>query len=1018
MNLPQLSIHRKVAITCFILLLILFGINSYRKISFDIMPRMDIPTVIVNTVYPGASPEEVQVDIAKKQEDAISVVEGIRSINTLCAENLCTISVAFEVGNNVDLKIHEVREQLNTIAEDMPQTAEQPQLSKVSMNAIPVVTMYLTGQQSIDELYDYVKDKLKPRFSTIQGVGEVSIHGGNEMELHIKLDKKKLNIAGLALPELIERIQNANVKIPAGQIKKKSSTEFSISYDAEFKDIKDLRQLDVGNSDNHVFLGDIAEIKLESQKLRQIGLYNETPAIQFQIVKKSDANTLKVIETAKEIYNNIIKAGLPSGMELHWFMDESEIINGSIEDSWETVIMGILLTAFMLFLFMHNPRSTFILGVTMPVTICISIGGIYLMGYNFDTISLIALASSTGVLVTNSIVVVENILKRINSGVDSEKASIDGANDVFLAVVASAMTNIVVFIPCLFMTTLVGMYIAPFAGTMIVVTIVSLFISFSLTPILTNSLCKNGIIKNPLLKWFSNKWNNGFDAFSKICQKSFTFTRNYPGTVVFIILALCIAIAAVTIPEMSIDFLPWNDQNKVTVQLKMPSNSSLEATRKTCLDIVKIINQNKEVVNSGTTVGYLNNGGGDISEGVHMAEITVRLVHKSERPDMDHEKFAAKLRKQLAVLNNVNLVVSIPGPTGASGQDMCCYLTGPDLEKLKSEALRLTKVLRDSGKVTEANSNVIAEKPRFNILPDRTILKNFNISESNLGTYIVGLVDGIKVGNFKYNGRTYDIRVMADSVESLDEINKVVVGDVDGEPVNLGNVTNTKTDPTSIVISRDDRELSVYVYINFGVEYAQSDIMETIEEDFLPDLPAGYNFHRDNLDTMLNNSMNEFTEVFITAVILLYLLMAAIMESWGKPLLIMFTLPLGLVGMFAGVVVLNIPLTMVTLMGGIMMLGIVVNDAILIVDETYNLIKTKEMKPHDAMNQAIITQLRPIIMTTVASVAGMLPMVLGNGMGSELRQSCGAGVLGGQCLPAFLTVYLIPALYYKFVKNK
>ncbi len=1016
MNLPQISIKRKVAMTCFLLLLIFFGARSYFKIRFDNLPSMDIPYVVISTIYPGASPEEIETDIAKKQEDAVSSIEGIQHISSQCSENICVVSIAFVVGTNTELKIHEVREKLNEISDKMPKNALLPALSKVSANAAPVVTMFLTGKQSIDELYDYVKDKLKPEFSTIQGVGNVDIHGGKDIELHIEIDRKKLAATGITLPEVIAKIQDANVKLPAGQIEEGNS-ESAVSFNAEFKSFKDLKELDLSDSpEYHIFLGDIAEIKLESEKMRQIGLYNETRAVQFQIVKMNGADSLKLINEAKKKYEEILANGLPSGMQLHWFKDDSEIINGSIEDSWDTIIMGILLTSALLLLFMHNPRSTFILVVTMPVTLAIGIGGMYLCGYNFDTITLLSFASATGVLVSNSIVVVENILKRITNGEKSTKASIDGSNEVLVAVVSSALTNVVVFFPVMMMSTVIGMYMAPFAGTMIVITVISLFISFTLTPMLTSMLCKDAEIKNPFLKWFSVKWNAGFDAFVKFSSKSFLWTRNHPGSAIVLIIAVCALLTTVIMPNVVMDFLPNNDNNTLRLTLKMPSDTSLETTTNACLDIIKVLKQHKEVAGVGTTVGYVNASSGDIGEGVNLAEMTIKLINKAERPDMTHKKFAEILRKEMAQFGNRNIVVSTPSATG-SGQALTVYFSGNDSEVLRKATQNAAQILEKSGKAIDVNTNIFASKPRYTVIPDRAVLNNLQVSPQAVACCVAGYVDGVRIGNYNHNGRTFDMRLKVNELKSIRELYDSVVGSIDGMPVNIDTIATMISDPVSLVISRDTRQQSAYVYMNYAEGYAQSDVMDVINKEIIPNLPQGVTFHRDSFDDLLNASMAELVEVFITAILLLFLLMAAVMESWTKPFLIMFTIPLGFIGMFGGCVVLGIPLTMVTLLGGIMMLGIIVNNAILIVDDTSTMVNNGVL-PHDAMYQAVLNQLRPIIMTTVASIVGMIPMVTGTGMGSELRQSCGAGVLGGQILPAILVVYLIPAFYYKFVKNE
>ena len=1017
MTLPELSVKRKVAMCCFILLFILIGLNSYRKINMEAVPKVNAPYVVISTVYPGASPEEVEVEVAKKIEDATATIDGIKKQTSMCLENVCVTTLEFITGTDPNIKIHEVREKLNTIVSDLPPSVETSVLQKISANALPVVTLYLTGKQSIDELYDYVDDKLAPRFSILPGVGEVRIHGGNKLELHIELNRSKLASANLSVGEVIGRLSAANVKFPAGQIGE-FGTEESVAFDAEFKSIEDVKNLDVsGNPNVHIYLGDVADIRLESKRLRSLGYYNSEPAIQFEIVKKDDGNTVKVCQAAKKVYEQITKEeGLPGGMELHWFVDDNDFVQASLADSRESVFLGIVLTALLLFVFLHNLHKTFIVAITMPISIVIAIGGIYFTGCGFDMVTLIALGCATGVLVTNSIVVVENIVLRISKGDEVKKAAIDGTNEVVIAVIASALTNIVVFLPVTQMQTNIGMFVKPFGFTMVVVTIASIFISFSLTPILSNAyLKKDNTLKNPFLKAFANSWNYFYGKFEWLCLKSFDLVRKIPGTVAFVIGASCIAAFVFLIPHLHVDFLPANDQSKISVTLEFPANISLEGTCAELEKIIKFVRAHKEVESVGTTIGYINGMPGKMNQGINIAEMTVHLIDKSKR--MSHKDFANTLRADLELFTDFVYSINIPNPVGMSGSEFCAFITGPDSEVIRTQINKAVKLLEEKGIAKEIDTTIRNPKPRTSFIPDRAVLKNMGVNETFLGTSIIGLFDGLKIGTYKSGGRTFDIRVKTNDIKNIEEAKNNVIGSYKGSPVNLDTVVTAVSDPVSLAIARNSRERSEYIYCNCEKGYTPGDIMSLLKNEFISGLPQGYKLTFGPPIDALDEAMEEFAEVFISAIVLLFLLMAAVMESWTKPFLIMFTLPLGFIGMFAASVLTGIPISMISLLGGVMMIGIVVNNAILIMDEV-TLLTNHGMPAHDAMSEALKLKLRPIIMTTIASIAGMLPMVLGNGVGSEFRQGCGVGVVGGLLLSAILTVYFIPALYYRFTTNE
>ncbi|MDD5728979.1 MAG: efflux RND transporter permease subunit, partial [Victivallales bacterium] len=907
-------------------------------------------------------------------------------------------------------------EKLNTIADDFPEAVETPQLSKVNINAIPVVTLFLTGDRSIDELYDYADDKLADRFSTLAGVGEVRIHGGNEVQLHVILDRGKLAASNLTVGDIVSRIKLSNLKLPAGQIEEKGR-EVSVTYDAEFRDIQSLKELEVsGVVGKRIYLGDIADIRLVSKKIRMMGYCNSEPGVQLEVVKKADANAVRVINAVRKRYDELVVSGaLPGGMKLNWFHDNGDFIHACVEDSWGSVVAGILLTALLLFLFLHNPRSTFIISITMPVSITIAIGGIYLLGYTFDLISLVALGCSTGVLVTNSVVVMENIFKKLHAGASPEEAAATGTAEVINAVSASALTNVVVFVPVALMTTVVGLLISPFAGVMVIVTLASLFVSFTLTPILASVMFRKSTeTKNRVFKKIFFVWNTGYDYVERSFLKTISFIRRWPGTVVVLAVLLCALIMVLVAPLLSLDFIPVNDRGKMSVVLEFPANTSLKAACEETLKAVEKIRRLPEVDATGATVGYINAIVGQISEGVHVAEIIVHLIPKSRRKSI--WKLCDEIRREFARAKDMLVTVNIPNPTGSSGQQVVAYIKGPDFSVLREAGHKGLAILRKSGIASDVDSSMRTSKPRVNLLPVRPVLRNLGISESQLGTSVVGFFDGVLAGTYKVGTRTFDIRVKTNELENIEAAGNVVAASLNGEPVNLDTLILQESDPVSLSIIRQDKERSVWLYCNPANGATIGDLVKLLNSRLAAKLPRGYNLDYHGPAAMMEEGAADFADVFLSAVVMIYLLMAAIMESWSRPFLIMFTIPLGFIGMFAAIILAKSTLSMIALLGGVMMIGIVVNNAILIMDETAVLTQGG-MNTHDAMAQALKNKFRPVVMTSIASVVGVLPLVFGTGIGSELRRNCGIGVVGGVLFSSVLTLYLIPALYFKFIAD-
>ncbi|MFA5433025.1 MAG: efflux RND transporter permease subunit [Candidatus Paceibacterota bacterium] len=1017
MSISSLSIRRKVAVSCFIIMLFLLGLKMYQNIGIDVLPKLDIPYIQITTVYPGASPEEIEVEVAKRIEDAVASMDGLKHTTSICMENVSAITLEFELGTDVNTTLHEVREKINLIVDDFPKAVETPKLSKININAVSVVTIYVTGNRTLDELYDYVDDQLSDQFSSVPGVGEVRIHGGNEVQLHVLLDRTKLAASNLTIGEIVNAIENNNIKLPAGRIEE-SGQEVSITYDAEFRDVEALRQLEVSNYiGKRIYLGDLAEIKLMSKEIRQEGYFNGQPGVSIDIVKKSDANAVKVIDGIKKKFDFLNSHNrVPSGIQLHWFKDSGTFIRASVMDAWSSIFFGIVLTAFLLFLFLHELRTTFICAVTMPVSIVITFLAMRFLDYSFDMTTLLSLGCSTGVLVSNSVVVIESIYLKLHEGADPQYAAAEGTTSVVNAVCASALTNVVVFTPIVFMTSAVGMLIAPFAGVMVVATLVSLFISFTLTPILAAMLLRDKKVQhNRFGAIIFTKWDKSYDKLADGFDLSILWVSKHSGLVIIMVLVLCAGMLLLALPRVSLAFLPQYDKAEISIFLEFPSNSSLKESRRETLQILKELHTLPYVVSSGAIIGYQNATTGQITEGVHLAEISLNLKDKGDRKDIF--SIQQELRAMLAKKVNITSRVIMPSPVGTSEMELTAYVKGEDFQILEKYARIGMNILRESKTGADTDVNCRAGKPRINLLPNRPILKNLGVNAQQLGYSIIGYYDGIEAGTYKIGSRTYDIRVKAEKQNGFKQGENIIAGALDGRPLNLDTVTIRESDSVSICLIREDKERSAWIYANSAPGSTMGKMVNILKEKLQPQLPTGYSLAFFGQAEMMADGASEFMDVFLIAIVLSYLLIAAIMECWVRPFLVMFTIPLGFVGMLFALYLSGTALSMVSLLGGVMMIGIVVNNAILIMDECA-MLSDSGMSKHQAMITATKNKFRPIVMTSIAAIVGMLPMAFGTGLGSEVRASCGIGVVGGLCFASILTLYLIPAMYFKFTKDK
>ena len=1035
MFLSKWSVRRPIAMTAFIIVLVIIGVSLYPRISIDLLPQMEIPTVLVRCVYEGASPEEIEVEIAKRIEDAVSSIDGINHITSMSIEDEARVQLDFNMGIDVDVAATDIREALNRIRDNFPDSAKEPTIRKIDSNAVTVATIGVVGDRSVDDLYDFAKDVIADRFASVPGVGEVRVSGANEMQIHVLLDREKLVAMNISINDVVSKLKENNVRKPLGRIQY-GKNEKNITFDGDFKDFEEMKALEIGKfKGKRVYLRDIADVKLMSREVRSRAYLDGRPAARFFIVKKGEANAIEVIRGLRRRFDEINRNGeLPSGMELVWFHDTGAFIQASVDDAWTSILFGIVLTAAILFMFLHDAKSTFIVMVTMPISVIITFSMMAYLGYSFNIMTLLALGCSVGVLVTNSIVVIENIFRHLDRRDTVRNAAERGTDEVIAAVSASALTNVVVFVPVMMMQTRIGSMMVPFAGVMVGATLASLFISFTLTPILSCIFLKRrrkndggaaeekrGFFSR-LGRWFFMPWDLGYDWLCRRFNGSIEWTARHPLILILVIAVLAGAAAWQAVPRVGLGFLPYCDQGDIRVKFEFPTNYNLETTNKLILEAADHLkkyktseNPNGFIDRMAVFVGSMDGGRGLVSSAVYLGQITVKTTGKWERKESIYE-LQDILRKELSYLDNCRITLSIPATYGGSGAEIRCVISGPELSVLEEAEMKVMEKLPPLNITKDIDSSRRERKPNINISPNRTVLQNMGMSANELYQYMLGSLDGIEVGDYRQGARTFDIRVKNRKEYGETQLIQNAPAVKGGNPISAEVLSKISEDTRPVVINRYDKVRTMWLFANTAPGQALGNVSSRIGSMARDALPPGYNVKMSGSVEYMNETAKEFVQVMILAAVLTYLLIAAIMESWTKPFLIMLTVPLGFLGMYVTLAIADMPMSMMGLLGGVMMIGIVVNNAILIMDECSKLIHSGTTT-HLAMVRAAQSKFRPIVMTSIASVAGMLPMAFGQGLGSELRASCGIGVVGGLVTASLLTLYLIPALYFVFVRD-
>lgn len=1021
MFLSDASVRRPVAVSCLIIAFVLLGLNTYRKLGLEFLPKLDMPFITVVAVYPGASPAEIETDVAKKIEDQVVAVDGLKHVTSSCMENVCRILLEFEMGVDVDEAANDVREKIDLLLDDLPAGVEKPKVLKFDVNAKPIINLALTGDVPIEDLFDYADNTLRDRLSVLSGVADVQLIGGAAREVTVELDRDRLAARGLTTMDVVQTLQKGIGTIPSGRLRQGNS-EYAVKFDAEYKTPEQIGALEICNAKgNRCYLRDLGEVHMGSEERRQAAMIDGRPCIGVRVIKKADANAVRVVERVRKALGDI-RSLLPGGMKLVWISDDGAFIRASVDSTTASIFQGVALTALILFLFLYNPRSTFIVAITMPLIIVISLFFLHLLDYTLNTSTLLAAGLSVGVLVTNSIVVLESIVKRIKAKRSAEQSAREGAADVVVAVLASAGTNVVVLIPVAMMGSMIGRFFRPFAVTMVIVTLVSLFISFTLTPILAAVLLRREADASggpSLLGRLEAGWNRMFDRISRAYRGMLAVLTRYRwSSALFLLLVVGLFVHSLSLaPRIGFTFIEEPDRGDIFVKLEYPTRYRLDETLKRVRHVETLLHDVPGLKHMFTMVGKVEGILGQASEGVYLAQIQLRFVDKTERT-ITKDELLTEIRSRLAELPGCIVTVSVPSGIGGQSSPIELELAGEDLGRLDHLALEVRQWADKVDGVVDTDTTARVGKPEIRVYPRRPILADMGLPAVPMGMVLRANIEGVKAGTFKRGDRSYDIRVKLRERDGVAQLPAFLFPGKPGQPLTLANLADLRQRIAPVQITRSDKRRISKVFGNLlggtPLGKAVDKISEAIDRHHL--LPAGYHYRFVGMYEYMSEAQQAMLEAALLAILLTYLVLAAIMESFGKPFIILVTLPLGLIGMLWALFLTDHAMSIFVLLGGVMLVGIVVNNAILIMERVRKHLD-EGMSEREAMLSAAADELRPIVMITLAAILGMLPLAMGNGLGSELRVGIGIASIGGIAVSAFLTLLVIPVLFELFAKR-
>ncbi len=1002
--------------SCLLIALIGLGLNAYRKLAVDELPQIDIPYISIMVTWVGATPEEMEVDVVKKLEDAVSSLDGLKHIYSYCMENVANVVMEFQLDRNVDVVAVDVREKIDAVLDDLPADCNRPIIEKIDINATSVVTLALTGNATLDELYDYADNTLSDRFSTVSGVSKVELVGGNEMEVHVELDRKALSEAGLTTASIIGALRANILSLPAGRVRE-DGNEVSVKFDAEYSSLEGIASLEVATVNGmRRYLRDFARVSMASEDIRQNAFIDGKPCIQMNILKKGEANAVAVVSKIRRQVEDVRKM-LPPGLELIWYNDSGKYVQATANNTLSDILSGVVLCALILLFFLANIGSTLIVAISMPLTIIISMFFLNLIGYSLNISTLLAIGLSVGILVSNSIVVLENVVKRFHDISNPWEAARVGTNEVAIAVLASAGTNVVVMLPIGMMSSIIGLIFVPFALTTLIVNVVSIFISFTLTPILCALFIRparpgrEGLMTR-LGKMWEAKLTSIGQGYAAVLR---TIARSRLAIVALLLLPILLMLHAFSFAgSLGFTFFNPSDRSAVFVSLEFPTYYDLGKTVERLNGVAERLKGLSDIEHILATAGKVNSMGNGANEAVYLSQIQMVFKDKTQRQWNIFQRLD-EISHMLENETDCIATVAVESAMGGLSTPVNLQISGDNLDDLNRYGLAIADMLRNIHGTDSINTTVRDGKPQLLITPKRSIMADLGISARDLATIMRGNLDGIEAATFKRGDRSFDIRVKYNELPGKEQVRQFLLPGRNGQPVLLETYADISETQVPVMINRTDKMRIVNVTSTLAKDGKLGLIMNEINRQVAEKnlLPTGYSLKAAGDAEFMEEGIKDFIEAALLAIFLTYLTLSAILESFVRPFLILFTLPLGLIGVLWSLRLTGEGISIFVMLGIVMLIGVVVNAAVLIIDRLSQL-TAQGMSRRESMLHAVADTFRAVLMVILASSLGMLPLALGKGLGSELRTGIGIASTGGVIVSGILSLLVLPLLYILF----
>ncbi|HUP42248.1 MAG TPA: efflux RND transporter permease subunit [Thermoanaerobaculia bacterium] len=1004
MFLSDTSIRRPVLTAVVTASILLVGWVGYTNLPVRELPEIDFPVVSVSTILPGASPEVVETEVTEVLEEEINTIEGLKTLTSVSGEQASLITAEFHLDRDIDVALQDVRDKVSRVRGELPSDVEEPVIEKLDPEAWPIIWIPVSNPALEDtEVTDFSDNVLKEELQTLPGVGSIMLGGEKRFAVRVRLDPRRLAAYGLSVVDVSSALRRENVEIPSGRIESRER-EFTVRTEGEFPSPESFNELIVAWRDGSpIRLGELGVAEAGVENERTLARFNSEPTVGLGVIKQSDANTVAVADGVLAELDRL-REGLPPGYSLRVAVNNAEFIERSLEEVRETLLIAFGLVVLVVFAFLRSGRATLIPSLAIPVSVVGTFAALYLLGFSINTLTLLALTLAIGIVVDDAIVVLENIYRHMEEGADRRTAAREGTAEIAFAVLAISFTLVIVFLPIAFVTGVVGRLFREFGISVAVSVLISAFVALTLTPMLCSRFLRLGHGGNRLFR----AMEAGLDRVTRGFRRTLEWTLGRRALVVVGALA-AFAASLWLMAGLGQEFVPPEDRGSFLITISAPEGSTLEYTDRNLREVERRIRGIEGVERYFSAIGLGFGGPAKVSEGI----VFVRLADERE---LDQFEIMAAVRRAVADLAGVNVFVVAPSALSGGGieKPLRFVIQSRDLDQLAEAADTMAARARELPGLSDVDTDLDLNKPQLTVTIDRNRAAALGVSVQEVASALQVLFGGQDVTKYKRGNERYEVVVqLQDRFRATPrDLQEVYITGRDGRLVQLSNVIRVEEGVGPSQINHYNRRRSVILDANLdGIPLGEG--LERVRELAREVLPAGFTTAVAGQSEEFEQSARSMMLSFLLAVIGIYLVLAGQFESFLHPFTIMLALPFALVGAVVALAVFGMTLNIYSLIGVIMLMGLVVKNSILLVDYT-NTLRERGREMRAAVVEAVVVRLRPILMTSISIIFGVLPIALALGAGAESRRPLGVAVVGGMVVSTALTLYVVPVFYTLF----